>query len=333
MRFLSSKFLRNISFQRVADKTVRLVSMMMIFILAGLMCLGTVTEPAAAQSLKAHSEVESDQLFLSDLFEGIPPHRDKRIGRSPNPGDDLTISAPVLSRIAQVYNLSWRPNNMSEKVVIRRSVSLISEQEIVTRLKEAIREQGVQDEFDITFLDKAPNISLPRNLPRSFELASFSFTPGSDRFEARIVAPSRSDIRKSAHVFGRIDRVVDVPVLTKSLRNGTVIGDQHIKMVSMRIHSLGKDILLDPSSIIGKTPDRYLVSHKPIRREDIRKPKIVQRGERVTMIHRSGPLFLSAVGKSMEDGSEGDIIRVINIDSNKNLNAEIIGQGTVKIIQ
>ena len=254
----------------------------------GLAVLCALVSPAAAMdmdktdvgyqsghSLKENSLVEGETLYLSDLFTGIQPHEDAVVGRAPKPGEKIEIPGATLFKLARVYNLSWRPASLRERVVLRRSARVIPDSDIKDGLARKLRDKGVDGTFRIHYLGKAPNITLPERLPQSFEIASFSFTPGTDRFKASIVAPSLDNAHARADIMGTVERLVDVPVLKKSLRNGTIITSADIKMVEMRLDTLNADVIIDPDRIIGMTPDRYLVSSKPIRKDDIDAPTLV----------------------------------------------------------
>ena len=311
--------------------TLRTVTDILLVLALAISFIMAWPAPSHALSVKSTSVVEGEGLYLSDLFDGVAPDQDIRLGRAPHPGDQLEISSSVLARIAKVYNLSWRPESMSQSVVVRRSAGIISSESITQDLREKLIETGVDGQFHITYSGDQPNIILPERLPKTFEISAFSFDPSSDRFQASLVAPSKDRIHKTLDVFGKIDRMVQIPVLKASMRNGSIIDASDIDMVDVRIRTLGDDVIIDPKKVIGMTPDRFLVSQKPIRKNDIRPPMMVARGERITLVHHEGILQLTAVGKSMEDGSVGDIIRVVNIDSNKNLRAEVIGDGIVRV--
>lgn len=286
---------------------------------------------AADVRLKSISKVQSDMLYLSDLFEGIRPGQDILLGRSPLPGGQISIEAPLLARLAKIYDLNWRAKSMSDRVIIRRPASIVSSQAIRDALRQRLIDNGVDTNFQMKLSGESPQITLPENMPNEFDIVSFIYDPVSDSFESQIVAPSRDDVHTTIDVFGRVERIIDVPVLKRSLRNGYVITLQDIDMVTMPIDSLNRDVVIDPAKLIGTTPDRFLLAKKPIRKSDIRPPQMIKRGQKIMIIHEQGPLTLSALGRSMETGSMGDLIRVVNMDSNKALTGEIIGDGLVAI--
>lgn len=282
-------------------------------------------------TLKSYAEVESEALYLSDIFEGIRSYEDSALGRAPKPGEQFELNAVLLKRIAKVYNLSWRPESIGSTVIVQRTASVIPAQAIRDSLESRLRSVGVDGNFHIKPYTEIPEMILPKRFGKSFEISSLDFDPATDRFKATIVAPSTKEMHKKVTFSGTIERMIDVPVLKKSMRNGPIIINSDIQMVPMRIRSLNDDVIVDKQKVLGMTPDRFLVANKPIRKRDVSTPTLVERGQRITLIHEQGPMKLSALGKSMENGTKGQIIRVVNLDSNTSIRAEVIGSGVAKV--
>jgi flagella basal body P-ring formation protein FlgA len=61
------------------------------------------------------------------------------------------------------------------------------------------------------------------------------------------------------------------------------------------------------------------------------KPEIVQRNENVTIVYQVPGLMLAVRGKALEGGAEGDMIDVVNVQSNRTLRGTVIGPGQVSV--
>ena len=79
------------------------------------------------------------------------------------------------------------------------------------------------------------------------------------------------------------------------------------------------------------TPRRMAFNGKPLTDTDIEAPKIVERGQSITMTFSNGMIELTAMGKALESGAKGDVIRVVNTNSSKNLQAIVSGEQQVKV--
>jgi flagella basal body P-ring formation protein FlgA len=68
-----------------------------------------------------------------------------------------------------------------------------------------------------------------------------------------------------------------------------------------------------------------------LRTDDLIKPQIVQRNEAVTIYYEVPGIMLTVRGKAVEGGAMGDVVGVLNIQSNRTVQATVIGPGRVTI--
>ena len=62
---------------------------------------------------------------------------------------------------------------------------------------------------------------------------------------------------------------------------------------------------------------------------DLIKPQVVQRNEAVTIDYEVPGIMLTVRGKALEAGAVGDVVGVLNIQSNRTVQATVIGPGRV----
>jgi flagella basal body P-ring formation protein FlgA len=66
-------------------------------------------------------------------------------------------------------------------------------------------------------------------------------------------------------------------------------------------------------------------------RSSLQPPKLVTRGQRVTIIYQSGALRVTAQGESVIDGVEGQWVPVKNLSSGKSVKARVVAPGLVQV--
>ena len=64
----------------------------------------------------------------------------------------------------------------------------------------------------------------------------------------------------------------------------------------------------------------------------IRRPILVAKGSLVTIILKAPQMTLTAQGKALENGSDGDTVQITNTQSNKVIEAEVTGPGKVSVL-
>lgn len=302
-----------------------LISTMLIGVSSLLLVSG-----AEAASLKAASSVNDDVIRLADLFDDVE-HGDIVLGAAPKPGESMTLNANLLKRIAMNNAVEWMPKSPYEQIVVKRESHIIDETMMNDALKASLVEKGVDGNFTLTLSNAASGIVLPGNVEKTVEVSGINYMDGRDVFTATLAAPSAANPIKTATISGIINRTVQVPSLNTTTRQGDIISASDIAWIEVPVRSVGKDTIIDADELIGKTPLRVIAADKPVRFKDVMAPKLVTRGDDVTILYKVGGMVLSAKGKSQQNGSQGDLIRVTNLSSAKAMSAEVTGDRVVTI--
>jgi len=295
--------------------------------------LGIVVYPhsAAAVNLKTTSVIDGDTIMLSDVFSGLPEGKDKALGPAPRPGQDMTLNARTLMRVAIALDLPWRPAHSGEYLVLSRAATVIDSGMIEDALQSQIAQNGVSGEYKLAFAGSLAEMILPLGQPARVEVQSINLRQDDNRFDAIMVAPSKENPIQTLRVSGSIHRMIEVPVLTNTLRKGMVIGARDIEMISVREDEIRHDIAISADDLIGMTPRRVVLPGKTLQMNDLQAPLIVERGDIVTMIFDHGGMRLTAKGKALEDGAKGDLVRVSNSSSNRNVEATVTAHREVLV--
>lgn len=81
----------------------------------------------------------------------------------------------------------------------------------------------------------------------------------------------------------------------------------------------------------GKEAVRRLMAGSTVRAGDIASPRVVRRGEAVTIAVQSGALLITSAGRALSDGAQGEPVRVLNLSTNRTLDAVADKPGQVLI--
>ncbi len=125
---------------------------------------------------------------------------------------------------------------------------------------------------------------------------------------------------------------IEVAVPVRRLRAGEVIGSADIAWVSLPLARVGDGVAIDAEELIGMSPRRTLTADQPVRRSDLRLPIVVHRGDGIAMVLEAPGLQVTARGRALEDGAMGETIRVVNVDSNRTIDALVTGPNTVSVM-
>jgi len=282
-------------------------------------------------SLKTNSVIGDNTLMLSDVFDGLPSGKDKALGPAPRPGQDMTLNARTLMRIAIALDLPWRPAHSGEYITLSRAATVIDAVMIEDALQAEIADSGVRGEYKLAFAGSMTEMILPLDAPANVEVQSLNLRQDKNRFEATLVAPSKEEPLQTIRVSGAIHRMIEVPVLSNTIRQGTVIGVRDIEMISIREDEVRHDMTLSADDLIGMTPRRVILPGKTVKVNDLQAPLIVERGDLVTMIFNDGGMTLTAKGKALENGAKGDLVRIANAATSRTVEGLVTAQREVVI--
>lgn len=163
-----------------------------------------------------------------------------------------------------------------------------------------------------------------------FTLSNLEMNEATSRFTAELVADTFKgpDIPLDVYTIrGKVTKLVDIPVLNKTIRNGDVITSRDIEWETYPERKLNPSIILSEEALIGKTPSLRVQPNKVIRVRDVEAPILVKKGKAVNLIYQTEYMQLQAIGLALEDGRMGDSIRIENTKSKKVISAIVQDKG------
>lgn len=163
------------------------------------------------------------------------------------------------------------------------------------------------------------------------ELSSRSAKPFRGRVAITVALYAGDVLVKRAVVspyVGIADRVL---VAKRSLARGYVLAEQDLVHSSRDRADSPPDAARDLSALIGLRTKRGIAADQVVRNGDFEAVPIVERGDRVILVLIDGPLMIQAVGLARETGASGEWIRVVNLDSKRELSGRVDREGRVHV--
>jgi flagella basal body P-ring formation protein FlgA len=193
-----------------------------------------------------------------------------------------------------------------------------------------VRRRGLKGEFRVELGYRIQNIHLPVSSRGSFAIRDLRVDRRSGRFSGLLTAPGANPPVRLT-IYGRVQKLVAVPVLTRRLRKGAVIRGADLEVRKIPRANLSQYTLLERTDIVGMAARYTLRPGVAIRKSDVRPPILVRRGELVTMEIRTPYILITVRGRALDSGARGETIRLRNTQSKKMLEAKIIGPGRVSV--
>jgi flagella basal body P-ring formation protein FlgA len=135
----------------------------------------------------------------------------------------------------------------------------------------------------------------------------------------------------SIYVSARIDIFGPVLVARQPLARGARIRESDLELVERNLSNLPYGYYTDIGAIVGQLAKRTIAGATVVTPTMLQAPKLVKRGERVSVIAQNGALKIRTVGKAMGDGQSGDRVQVRVAGSERIVDGIVVSQGVVKV--
>lgn len=130
---------------------------------------------------------------------------------------------------------------------------------------------------------------------------------------------------------GDVQLYGNVCTAARTLKRGSLLSLEDVNISRRNITMLGGDIVQDLSAVLGKELKTTLKPGSLLLTSLLRAPQIIKRGDMVVIVSGSDTIHISVPGKARTAGALGDIIKVKNMMSRRELYAKIINQDEVQV--
>lgn len=192
---------------------------------------------------------------------------------------------------------------------------------------------------------KTEGLGMETTLRRIGFQSDLKLPPGEVSFE--VAAPNRwegwgkANLALIVRVNGRVERNLTIPVeveafadtvvVLRALERGDVIGPDDVTVQRRDLSSLSGRVYQSVEEVVGKRARMPVRANMPLRGEQLEKIPLVKSGQLVTIVIENQAMRLTATGKARGNGAEGDIVKVQNLGSLKEVPARVIDSGTVQV--
>ncbi len=274
--------------------------------------------------------VDRDTVRLSDLFTGLAPGQDREISRAPAPGGRFVLDAPTLQKIAVRHRLVWAPANLDERCVLTRATTHVGVDAVREALRSRFAEQGVKGRMEFTFDRGEVAWDLPGHQDAAVRVAQANYDPATKRFRADLEVGTKP-VLAGRTLTGRLDLQQEVPVLTRALDAGAVLSASDVDMMFLPEERMTPGTILSLEGAVGRELRRSLVAGRPLTSRDLIPPRLVTRGTLVTLRIATPTLQITSKGRALQDGGEGETVRVVNTQSQRVVEGLVESPGVVRV--
>ena len=288
----------------------------------------------AGPVLHADVTVAGDIVRIGDLVDNAGSFADVPIYRAPDIGTSGSIpTSQVISalRAHQVIGVDTR--NVRQVTVTRlaRTIESKAIELAVTQALEHHNGLGDAANLTLTFDREVQDLRLDAAYSGAMQAAATRFEPRTGRFDVSFeIVNEASGSPTRLRFTGTAVETIDAAVLTRNIDRNELLKSSDIVIERRTKAEIGNDAASREQSL-GMQVRRSMRAGQPLRAADLVKPDLVQRDQSVTVIYDTPGLYLTTRGKALDNGTEGDVVSVLNLQSKRTLTGTVTGRGQVTI--
>ena len=122
-----------------------------------------------------------------------------------------------------------------------------------------------------------------------------------------------------------------VLVAQKPLLRGHVLERGDLSQEKINVNQTSSGYYNNPEELVGMVVRRAMQTGEVFSPRLLQAPKLVKRGEFVTVLAETPYLKVRMQGKALSDGAKGEVVRVINLKSKKVVEGVVTHSGVVRV--
>jgi flagellar basal body P-ring formation protein FlgA len=288
----------------------------------------------AVPALRAQVTVESDIVRVGDMIENAGTAAQIAIYRAPDLGTTGTLPTAQIINALQAHQVIGVDTRGIKSVSVTRLARILNGKEIESQVAHALEHRsGLGDaaNLNLTFDSDVQDVRLEASNSGDLQPVSVRYEPRNGRFAVAFeIANDTNNSRTRMRFTGIAIEMAEAAILTRSVDRGEVLKASDVVIERRPRAELGSDAA-QRSRAVGMQMRRGLRAGQPLRVADLGKPDLVQRDDNVTLIYEAAGLYLTVRGKAVENGTEGDTVNVLNLQSKRTVAGTVIGRGQVSI--
>ena len=146
-----------------------------------------------------------------------------------------------------------------------------------------------------------------------------------------VLARQKERVLRNIPVRIDVEALADTVVTVHQIEHGTVITADDLALQKRELTQNSHLGIRSIDEVAGKKARTTLRANQPVRADQIERVPLIKSGQMVTIIAENGVIKISVTGKAHSSGAAGDIIRVQNLTSLKEIPAKVIDGSTVLV--
>jgi flagella basal body P-ring formation protein FlgA len=288
----------------------------------------------AAPVLRANVQVSGDLVRIGDVIDNAGSAAQIAIYRAPDLGTTGSLPvAQVLNTLRAHHVIGVDARDLRE-ISVTRLARTLEGKDIELQIGRALeRRNGLGDAANLTLsFDRDPSdVRLDAGFSGAMQAAIVRYDNRNGRFDVTFEIGNENGAAAAKLRFtGTAIETVEATVLARNVERNEILKSSDVMVERRPKAEVGTDAAARDRAV-GMQARRQLRAGQAIRAADLSKPDLVQRDQNVTLIYDAPGIYLTMRGKALDNGTEGDVVNVMNLQSKRTLSGTVTGRGQVSI--
>ena len=155
---------------------------------------------------------------------------------------------------------------------------------------------------------------------------------GTRMLQVRVVNPSDPEDKSTLQAQATFSVERMLPVLKQSISSNQLISESNVVTAWVAMRRGPQDFITSGESLVGRKSRQSINSGEPVAVRYVETPVAVSRNQSVTVIVRKGDLEISSRATTVDQGSIGQTVEVVNLATKKRMRARVIDEKTVEAV-
>jgi flagella basal body P-ring formation protein FlgA len=298
------------------------------------------TVPNLQITISSKAQVHGEKICLSDVADMSGANKtlikklgEISLGRSPHPGKERKFSKNrIHSLIMGAMDKSLNASiDIPESVCVQRAYQRISEPSLKQAFESYVASRLGGVETDISRFKIRGNNPLPMG---SISLSPIhpNKKPINGAFSLKMaVCVDGKDVGRLT-LSGWVNRYEPVVCTTRYISRGEILSNDDIVLKKINISKAPARLVRVAANAVGKQVKSSLKAGGVVRHNLLESPPMIEKGSQVKILATSGGIQVTTIGIAMDEGREGDQIKVENIASKKLIVGRVASRSTVEVL-
>ena len=293
-------------------------------------------------TVRASSDIRGADVRLggiADIYSSDPVLNQKLhdlvIATAPLPGQSRTIDDQYIRLRLQQSNINLAQIKLDMPPTIsitRKSIEIdraMIERIVTDYLNKKLTWE--KDRTKIKIVNVSDSLTLP-DKPYTYKVVQPSNQTGLiGMIPLSIIFDVEGEPSRKVWATVKISVSTDVVVVQNPIARNQMISANDLEATHMDMAEVPTGYITQIQDAIGKRAMRPINPGEILRTDIIERPPIVKYNDMVSIVAETGCLRITTLGKAEENGRSGDRIKVMNVDSKKEIYARIVDSKTVRV--